>query len=558
MDRNPAFSGAFGGKLEPLLDYYSRVDSQAVSVQAAVLEEVTYLKVIGTGTQQAYTGTKRIAKGFFDRIGIHNSIDDTPAKSIAELVLQRAENWSHRGKAAREFVVCTLASRLGIPSTDNGTLSTRLIEEAAAGYDISSDLLLSQQAEAVAAKYLEDCVKGLQEQLKKQDPTQVRITEQLIAKQIAAMTPEERLEIQKALNLQTLSASSLRSAVLSTGLPIAGMVAVQAGGFGAYLALTTVMHAVFTSMLGITLPFAAYTGATSALSFLTGPFGVMLSLSIGLLGYFWGQRKIQRSQYAMIVWTCVLHAGQSLVPSTASLPSARVHRLLSDSKNGVTEVPSSEELDFSALQLERQTQICTSTELSQAQKSADQALHRVQSLEERLRRAEASLASALASQHNEQQLNSALQSLINKQQSAIRELNVELENARKSDDQLKAHLEKRKRDFTEAEMRFVSRRERRAKELQSLWAIHFPKIDFHQQPLRWCAEQDFSGRLEVERALKELADAPDPVKLSRSRMHDSHEHHSRFTIPKGVECRLFYTVSNGRISIRRMCKKKDC
>ncbi len=28
----------------------------------------------------------------------------------------------------------------------------------------------------------------------------------------------------------------------------------------AYLALTTVMHAVFTSMLGITLPFAAYGG----------------------------------------------------------------------------------------------------------------------------------------------------------------------------------------------------------------------------------------------------------------------------------------------------------
>ena len=167
------------------------------------------------------------------------------------------------------------------------------------------------------------------------------------------------------------------------------------------------------------------------------------------------------------------------------------------------------------------------------------------------------MASALTNQHDGQQLNTALQSLIAKQQEMIRALKCDLENTRKTDDRLKTELEKRNKDASEAEMRFVSRLERRTKELHSLWAIHFPKIDFNSQPLKWCAEQDFNGRLEIERALKELADAPDPVKLSRSRMHDTHEHHSRFTIPKGVECRLFYTAGEGRINIRRMCKKKD-
>ena len=120
----------------------------------------------------------------------------------------------------------------------------------------------------------------------------MRVTEELLAKQIAEMSLEEKLEIQKALNLQNLSGSSLRSAFISTGLPVAGIAALQAGGFGTYLALTTVMHAVFTGILGITLPFAAYTGATSALSFLTGPAGILISLSVGVLGYFWGQRKM--------------------------------------------------------------------------------------------------------------------------------------------------------------------------------------------------------------------------------------------------------------------------
>ncbi len=543
--------------LEPLLKYYNSVDSQAVSVQAAVLEEVTYLKVVGTGTKQAYTGTKRLAKSLLDQIGVRTTIDDTRAKTTAEMVMERAEHWTGRAEAARQFVLTTLSSRLGVSPPDIGILSTRLIEEAAAGYDISSEILLSQQAEAVAAKYLEDCVKGLQDQLKKQDAAQLRATEQIISKHIEAMTPEERLEIQKALNLQTLSASSLRSAVVTTGLPLAGIAAVQAGGFGAYLALTTVMHAVFTSIFGIILPFAAYTGATSAMSFLTGPFGVMISVSIGVLGYFWGQRKIQRGQYAMIVWTCVTHAGKPLVPSTTSLPSAQVHRLLSDGKGGVTSAPPSEEHDFTALQLERQTRIKTSAELSQTQTSVHRTSQNIQSIEERLSRAEASLASALTNQHDGQQLNTALQSLIAKQQEMIRALKCDLENTRKTDDRLKTELEKRNKDASEAEMRFVSRLERRTKELHSLWAIHFPKIDFNSQPLKWCAEQDFNGRLEIERALKELADAPDPVKLSRSRMHDTHEHHSRFTIPKGVECRLFYTAGEGRINIRRMCKKKD-
>lgn len=96
------------------------------------------------------------------------------------------------------------------------------------------------------------------------------------------------------------------------------------------------------------------------------------------------------------------------------------------------------------------------------------------------------------------------------------------------------------------------------KRLKALWAVHFPKIDFQPQPLRWYSEQQFNARVEIERALRILADAHDPVRLSRSRMHDTGEHHSRFTIPDGIECRLFYRVKDGRIEVSRMCQRKDC
>jgi hypothetical protein len=144
------------------------------------------------------------------------------------------------------------------------------------------------------------------------------------------------------------------------------------------------------------------------------------------------------------------------------------------------------------------------------------------------------------------------------QQRTISQLQEELRKALDGASTAKAKLVSQERETLEAEARYVSRLERRSKELRELWEIHYPRIDFSQQPVRWSAEQDFKGRIEIERALKELAEADDPVTLSRSRMHATHEHHSRFTIPNGVECRLFYMVKGGRIQIKRICLKKDC
>jgi uncharacterized protein YaaW (UPF0174 family) len=542
-----------------LLSYYDRVEPHAISVQAAVLEEVTYARVMATGAKQTYAKAKGAAKWIIDKVGVRNSIDATAAKSTAELVMDRAAYWSCQANgAARRCVFNLLGEHLQVPPTDLALMSTRLIEEAAAGYGISEDLLLSQQAEAVANKYLEDCIEGLREQLKKQGKDAIKATEQVMSQQIASMSPAERLEIQRALNLETLSASSLRDTFLKSGLPIAGIAALQAGGFGTYLALTTIMHAVFTSMLGITLPFAAYTTASSALSLLTGPVGIMLSLSIGFLGFFWGQRKIERSQYAMVVWTCVMHAQEPLVPATSSLPSAQLHRLLMSDSGPSANAPATERQDFEALEQERAQKALASHTLETTQKSANDAERRMRLVEDRLRRAKASLASSSSRQNAESQLNSSLEFLISTQQQSIIELRENLVRATKATEDFKVQLARERQNAADSDARFVNRLERRAKQLRALWTVHYPNIDFNQQPLRWAAEQDFAGWLEIERALKELADAPDPVKLSRSRIHATHEHHSKFTIPNGVQCRMFYAVKNGRIDLRRMCKKKDC
>lgn len=355
----------------------------------------------------------------------------------------------------------------------------------------------------------------------------------------------------------TLSGKSLREVILRTGGPLASIAALQAGGFGTYLALATVMHTVFTSVLGITLPFAAYTGATSALSLLTGPLGIMFSLGLGALGYFWGRQKIERSQYGMIVFTCVVAAGHRLTPTTAALPSAKRSLLLGGLSTEPHSAPPDARQDDLALQDGRRTLEVLAGAARVAQKSLDGSTSSVSKLVSRLSKAEVRLAAAVGKNYEDQALRASLERQMEVERREIARLAGELDRARSNAEMNKKDLADREFQLGRAKQKHNSHLERRSKELKALWSIHFRNMDFQPQPLRWAADQDFAAWLEIERALKEMSDSSDPAALSRSKMHVTGEHHSSFTIPNGVPCRIFYIVSAGRIEVRRMCKKKD-
>ena len=112
--------------MTPLLSIYDRVDAQAVSIQAAVLEEVTYMKVMGTGARQVYAKAKGATKSIVNWIGIRNSIDDTPPLTTPEMVIKRSEDYRGVPEKARHFVLTTLAERLQAPVGDIGLLSPRI------------------------------------------------------------------------------------------------------------------------------------------------------------------------------------------------------------------------------------------------------------------------------------------------------------------------------------------------------------------------------------------------------------------------------------------------
>ncbi|OFI07047.1 hypothetical protein CLOACE_04520 [Clostridium acetireducens DSM 10703] len=135
------------------------------------------------------------------------------------------------------------------------------------------------------------------------------------------MNEYQKEQIRQALEVESLTGKTIRSALLKAGAPTAILAAISVSGFGAFVALTTIIHAIFTTILGITLPFAVYTSATSILGLLTGPIGGILIFGIASYQILSGSRKLDRELCAQVVWCSVTSYGNQFTPRDEEMPS---------------------------------------------------------------------------------------------------------------------------------------------------------------------------------------------------------------------------------------------
>ncbi|MBE3576543.1 MAG: hypothetical protein IMX00_02460 [Limnochordales bacterium] len=137
-------------------------------------------------------------------------------------------------------------------------------------------LSTARLAKLVHNRLLEDALGQAARQLKKMSPAEREETEHRIQRHLDELDPETTESLCNALEVDTLTGPVLTAALLRGGSLSALVGVFQAAGFGGYVALSTIVHAIFTTALGITLPFAVYTGLSSLMAFLTGPIGIAL------------------------------------------------------------------------------------------------------------------------------------------------------------------------------------------------------------------------------------------------------------------------------------------
>lgn len=204
----------------------------------------------------------------------------------------------------RQEFVDTLAKLAAIDLEDEPdyvNLARAVLKECALHYDISIEFTTDDAVEVLVAKaFLEDSLESLRKLMTSEQLDESEL-EKLLDEQLKGMASGDISAIQQAINVESITGKSLLESIKKGTLTAGALTALGATGFGAFMALSTIIKA-FTLLIGVTAPFAIYTGAASVLGVALGPIG-MIGLPLLVSGMFTlkGYKKHRRALLAGIV-----------------------------------------------------------------------------------------------------------------------------------------------------------------------------------------------------------------------------------------------------------------
>jgi hypothetical protein len=338
--------------------------------------------------------------------------------------------------------------------------------------------------------------------------------------------------------------------------PAAAMAAVQMTGFGAYLALTTIMHAVFTTMLGVTLPFAAYTGATSFLSVLLGPIGIGLSVVVLGVGSFWAKTKIDREICALVAFTLGVHVAEGFNIEQKLLPSGFLleHESVHDAELRAMQEELSAERERHAQSRVRQERAETEARKAGEREQKTESQLRELIRQEKLLQQQNMREAGQQTDAEAQRLRKAIEDREQSLRGAHSEIQLLEERLTKSTAELQVFADKVRQKEAKEEHLNASKR----KELSLSYSVHFPRFEFKPNSLRWLAAQPLASRLSAESALKGLHDSTDPSALGKKKIAAiTNLFETKFQLPAKVPARICYRPDGSSIQIHMICKRAD-
>ena len=305
-----------------VLSVLEKASDENIRNQVATLEVVTIKNIMGTeGMKMAdkAAGAVNTVGRFFGRK--KQLIKDLKPKSIDEQIKDKIEEHAGDSRIALDVELRRLlAERLNLkdePSDER--IAKELVNKAARHMDIDEVLAPAEKIDAVFQRYMERLEKKMREAYDKADAGTKERLRQSIEESLDAMTEEQRLEVRRALKTDKVTADTVISMMKTTG--ITGMMAAMGSAFGSYLLLSIIIHGVFTTLLGVTVPFAVYTGAASTLSIITGPIGWAALAAFGIWQYLRGSSKVDGEIYCQLVFVARFLNRRRFAPEDDDLPN---------------------------------------------------------------------------------------------------------------------------------------------------------------------------------------------------------------------------------------------
>ena len=597
-----------------IFDGLEKLDNNTIRENIAMLEAINMGNVIkGYGTTIANKGAKLIngIGGFFwKNLGVtvkeEKRLDDYIKDKRYEIRnLSRNELNLRLKEDLIEKIDCISNTDDVISITDD-VISAGVINSVANYMKLGENMTVAQKADGIHRRYLEKMLNIIQKKLKDQDSIEANKTINEIEKNINNLSENDKAELKKVLNLNKLTGNEIRNVLMKAGTPALIMGALSASGFGAFVALTTVMHAIFTTILGITVPFAVYTGATSVLSVILGPVGLAFVAGTTIWQIKKGNKNLKNEIMGQIVFSAVSSNGGSFVAKNEDLPSYEDNpeilekiRKMDEEYNKLIE--ENNRLYKEVYELENRYKESKENIKTYKKKIEEEKLRRENSEKEiiRLKDEKESVANNLEksaikiarlekeiSIKDDEELRLELEkskSLNNLYEEELEELNKSIsdqnfiieEAAKEIDKKIALIKENEDRNIELQKENEVYKKEieRKDKEIQKTekirkkkilekWNVYYPKFEFTTSAIRDAVKFFEKEIWEIERALIELHSTNDYKSLSRGKIKEEgvEYEHMGFSLPCGFPTRILYGIinnSNKKVIIEKIYKHNE-
>ena len=196
---------------------------------------------------------------------------------------------------------------LDVPDSSLALLSNKIIISAAkTDPSINEELAVEQKADIIYQKTLQSIISSLEKQ---SDAERDEMIRQLDI-ELDSLSSDRKELIKQSLQTDHLSGEVLRNSFLKSGIGIGSLITVGSS-FGAYIAINTIIHAIFTSFLGITLPFAVYTGVAKGVSIIAGPIGWCALGGYSIYSLIKTSGKLTSAMMSVVVFIAMTIYGKS-------------------------------------------------------------------------------------------------------------------------------------------------------------------------------------------------------------------------------------------------------
>lgn len=298
-----------------LFDGLQKASKEELSYLIALLRQQTMKNIFSDKFNNTVTTRKKAfnsVMSFFGKTNKTNDDIDRESKENHQDINNKIKEeirtlQSYSQEELYTLFIEEVREELDVPDSSLSLLSNKIIASAAkTDSSINEELTVEQKADIIYQKTLQSIISSLEKQSDEERNEMIR----QLDIELDSLSSDRKELIKQSLQTDHLSGEVLRNSFLKSGIGIGSLITVGSS-FGAYIAINTIIHAIFTSFLGITLPFAVYTGVAKGVSIIAGPIGWCALGGYSIYSFIKTSGKLTSAMMSVVVFIAMTIYGKS-------------------------------------------------------------------------------------------------------------------------------------------------------------------------------------------------------------------------------------------------------